>query len=251
MKPLNNYFSEETLSHLKPQQGLSERYQRRALNVTLACKLTHVYGKYHLVMLHRQLAMSEEKTTYQQAERQAALMNQMTHFHSSPSDFLHTQEESTDESIDTYLEYKQLSEEYSDEQFVPTIVDQFCKMVYEDDDHFIFFKPFCNLYFSVYADALLWYQQGKIDYKTFCMEFQELSWMDGRRTPLNGRKLRMYIMSMREVVEAYKSFVLKMKSAVRQFLGLGRRYTVLPCSTALWAASNNALKSPSYSPPTE
>ena len=197
------YFSEITLCHLKPQQGLSKRYQQRAMDVTLACKLTHVYGKYHLAMLHRQLAMSEERTTYQQAERQAAMMNQMTLFHSSPSDFMHTQEESTDESIDTYKEYKRMVEGYSDEQFVPSIVEQFCKMVYEDDDHFIFFKPFCNLYFSVYADALLWYQQGKIDYTTFCMEFQELSWMDGKRTPLNGRKLRMYIMSMREVVETY------------------------------------------------
>ena len=203
MKIRKDYFSEETLSHLKPQQGLSERYKRRALDVTLACRLTHVYGKYHLAMDYRQLAMSEEQTTYQQAERQAEMMNQMTLFHSSPSDFLHTQDESTDESIETYLEYKQLLEEYRDEQFVPAIVDQFCKMVYEDDDHFIFFKPFCNLYFSVYAGALLWYQQGKIDFKTFCMEFQELSWMDGKRTPLNGRKLRMYIMSMREVVEAY------------------------------------------------
>ena len=202
-----NYFSEETLIHFKPQQGFSERYQRRALDVSLACKLTHVYGKYHLAMLHRQLAMSEEETTYQQAERQAEMMNQMTLFHSSPSDFLHTKDESTDESIDTYKEYKQLLEEYSDEQFVPSIVEQFCKMVYEDDDHFIFFKPFCNLYFSVYADALLWYQQGKIDYKTFCMEFQELSWMDGKRTPLNGRKLRMDIMSMRKVVKAYKNLM--------------------------------------------
>ena len=204
---IKNYFSEETLSHLKPQQGLSERYQQHALDVTLACKLTHAYGKYHLAMLHRELALSEERTTYQQAERQAAMMNQMTLFHSSPLDFMHTQEESTDESIDTYLEYKRMVEEYSDEQFVPSVVEQFCKMVYEDDDHFIFFKPFCNLYFSVYADALLWYQQGKIDYKTFCMEFQELSWMDGSRTPLNGRRLKMYIMSMREVVEAYKNVV--------------------------------------------
>ena len=164
----------------------------------------HVYGKYYLAMLHRELAMSEEQTTYQQAERTADMMNQITVFHSSPSDFLHTQEESTDKSIDTYLEYKRMVEEYSDKQFVPSVVEQFCKMVYEDDEHFIFFKPFCNLYFSVYADALLWYQQGKIDYKTFCMEFQELSWMDGRRTPLDGKRLKMYIMSMREVVEAYK-----------------------------------------------
>ena len=63
MKISNNYFSEETLCHLKPQQGLSERYLRHAQDVTLACKLTHVYGKYHLAMLHRELAMSEERTT--------------------------------------------------------------------------------------------------------------------------------------------------------------------------------------------
>ena len=207
MESPNNYFSKETLSHLRPQQGLSERYQRRAFDVTLACKLTHVYGKYHLVMLYRELVMSEERTTYQQAERQAEMMNQITVFQSSPLDFLHTQEQSTDESIETYKEFKRLMEEYSDEQFVPSIVEQFCKRVYEDDDNFIFFKPFCNLYFSVYADALLMYQQGKTDYSTFCREFQELSWMDGKRTPLDGKRLKMYIMSMREVVEAYKKLL--------------------------------------------
>ena len=197
------YFSETTLCHLRMQHGLSARHRQRSLDVTLACKLTLTYGKYHLMMLHRQLAMSEERTSFQQAERTADMMNKMTVFHSSPTDFLHTQEQSTDESIDVYKEYKQLVAEYSDEHFEPAIVDQFCKTVYEDDEHFIFFKPFCNLYFSVYADALLWYQQGKIDYDEFCMQFQELSWMDGHRTPLDGKRLKMYIMSMREVVEAY------------------------------------------------
>ena len=197
------YFSEETTDHFKLQKEASERYLQRALDITLACKLTLTYGKYHLMMLHRQLSMSEERTSFQQAERTADMMNKMTIFHSSPTDFLHTQEQSTDESIDVYKEYKQLVAEYSDEHFEPDIVDQFCKTVYEDEEHFIFFKPFCNLYFSVYADALLWYQQGKIDYDEFCMQFQELSWMDGRRTPLDGMRLKMYIMSMREVVEAY------------------------------------------------
>lgn len=75
------YFSEKTLRHLKPQQGLSERYQQRAIDVTLASKLTHAYGKYHLAMLHRELFMTEEKTSYQQAERMAAMMNQMTVVH--------------------------------------------------------------------------------------------------------------------------------------------------------------------------
>ena len=196
-------FSKDTIYNLKPILDISVRHQQRALDVTLACKLTHVYGKYHLAMLHRELDMSEERTTYQRAERQAAMMNQITVFQSSPSDFLHTQEESTDESIDAYKEFKGLMEDYSDEQFVPAVVEQFCKMVYEDEDHFIFFKPFCNLYFSVYADALLWYQQGKIEYNEFCMQFQELSWMDGHRTPLDGKRLKMYIMSMREVLWAY------------------------------------------------
>ena len=62
MKSPNNYFSEGTLTRLKPHQGLPEHYQRRALDVTLACKLTHVYGKYYLAMLHRELSMSEEQT---------------------------------------------------------------------------------------------------------------------------------------------------------------------------------------------
>ena len=63
----SRYFSEEALCHLKPQQGMSERYQRRAIDVTLAAKLTLTYGKYHLALLHRQIAMSEEQTTYQQS----------------------------------------------------------------------------------------------------------------------------------------------------------------------------------------
>ena len=198
------YFSEETIQHLALHNGQSRRHYQRSQDIKLACKLTLTYGKYHLMMLHRQLAMSEERTSFKQAERTADMMNKMTIFHSSPTDFLHNQEQSTDESIDVYKEYKQLVAEYSDEHFEPAIVDQFCKTVYEDEEHFIFFKPFCNLYFSVYADALLWYQQGKIDYNEFCMQFQELSWMNGKRKPLNMSMLKMYIMSMREVVDLYK-----------------------------------------------
>ena len=199
-----SYFSEETLNHLRLQQGLSSPHRQRSLDITLACKLTLTYGKYHLMMDYRRLAMSKHQITYQEAERQAEMMNQITIVHHSAADFLDTPDDRVNESIDTYKEYKRLLEEYSDEVFVPSIVEEFCKRVYEDDEHFIFFKPFCNLYFSVYADALLWYQQGKIGYEEFCMQFQELSWMDGSRTPLDGKRLKMYIMSMREVVDFYK-----------------------------------------------
>ena len=126
---------------------------------------------------------------------------------------MHTQEESTNDSIDAYKEFKQLVEEYADEHFMPAVVEEFCKRVYEE--HFIFFKPFCNLYYSVYADAMLQYQQSRIDYATFCYEFQELSWKDGRRTPLDGRRLRRYVASMREVVEAYKILLFAAKAQKR------------------------------------
>lgn len=62
------YFSETILSHLNPQLGLSERYQCRAIDVTLAAKLTLTYGKYHLAMLNRELAIIKNRSTYQQAE---------------------------------------------------------------------------------------------------------------------------------------------------------------------------------------
>lgn len=58
-----NYFSEKTLSHLKTQKILSERYQCRTINVTLACKLIHAYGEYRMVTLSRKPAMSKERTT--------------------------------------------------------------------------------------------------------------------------------------------------------------------------------------------
>ncbi len=116
-----NYFTKKTLRHLKPQQGLSVRYQQRAIEVTLAAKLTHAYGKYHLAMFHRELFMSEEKTSYQQAERMAEMMNKMTIIHSSPSDFLQTKEESVNECINTYKEFRQLVDEYSDEMFMPSV----------------------------------------------------------------------------------------------------------------------------------
>lgn len=85
-----NYFFERTLRYLKPQQGLSMRYQCQALEVTLDCKLTLTYGKYHLAMLPRELFKSEENPSCQQTERMAEMMNHMTIIQCSPSDFLHT-----------------------------------------------------------------------------------------------------------------------------------------------------------------
>ena len=45
-----NYFSEETISHLRPQHGLSKRYLLRSLDAMLACKLTLTYGLYAQMM---------------------------------------------------------------------------------------------------------------------------------------------------------------------------------------------------------
>ncbi len=51
MQKVDN-FTEPTIGHEKPQQGLSKRYRHHAIDVTLAAKLTLTYGKYHLAVLH-------------------------------------------------------------------------------------------------------------------------------------------------------------------------------------------------------
>lgn len=206
MSQTSNYFSCKTVGNLKLHQVMSARHQCRAIDVTLACKLTLAYGKYHLMMQHRYLAISTEpQISYHQAEVMADVMNKMTVIHSSPTDFLQTQEESTDESIENYREYKKCVEAFADDYFVPSVVERFCKVVYDDEDKYYFFKAFCNLYYSLYADVLLSYQAGEMDYATFCDQFQELSWGDGHKTPLDATRLKRYIAAMREVVELYKS----------------------------------------------
>lgn len=78
-----NYFSNETLNHLRQKDRLSNHHHQRSLDITLACKLTLVYGKYHLMMDYRQFAISKHQMTYQEAERQAEMMNQITIVHHS------------------------------------------------------------------------------------------------------------------------------------------------------------------------
>ena len=87
--------------------------------------------------------------------------------------------------------------------FVPEVVELFCERVYEADDYYGF-KAFCNLYYYVYAEDLLLYQIGEIGYGEFVDSFQEISLFNGKRSPLNGEKLKRYIRTMRQVVELYK-----------------------------------------------
>lgn len=99
-----SYFTKETLKHLRMQQGEPARHRQRSLDITLACKLTLTYGKYHLMMDYRRLAMSKHQITYQEAERQAEMMNQITIVHHSAADFLDTPDDRVNESVDTYRE---------------------------------------------------------------------------------------------------------------------------------------------------
>ena len=45
---------------------------------------------------------------------------------------------------------------------------------------------------------------GEIGYREFVDSFQEISLFNGKRSPLNGEKLKRYIRTMRQVVELYK-----------------------------------------------
>ncbi len=197
------YFTAKTMSHLRLDCSLGYRHRIRAMEAVLACKLTLTYGRYHIMMDLRQLALSEEHLSYQQAEIMAGILSQMSLLETKTTDLLRSQDEEIDESIQTYEEYRNYLNLFKGGWFVPEVVELFCKRVYEADDYYGF-KAFCNLYYYVYAEELLLYQLGEIEYEEFASNFQELSLFNGKFFPLNGEKLKLYIETMREVVELYK-----------------------------------------------
>ena len=46
-----------------------------------------------------------------------------------------------------------------------------------------------------------------IDYQTFTEQFQELKLFSGKREPLNGRELKLFIKTMRKIVDLYKKIM--------------------------------------------
>lgn len=197
------YFTEETMKHLRPGHGIGYKHRMRTLEAMLACQLTLTYGKYHVMMDLRQLAMSEEHMSYQQAEVMADILNQISIKETKPTDLLSSQDEDVDESIQIYKEYRYYLEMFKGGWFVPDVVEMFCERVYEADDYYGF-KAFCNLYYYVYAEVLMLYQIGEIGYAEFVVGFQEISLFNGKRSPLNGEKLKRYVRTMRQIVELYK-----------------------------------------------
>ena len=201
------YFSEETMRHLLPLESRSERWQFRALDALLACKLTLVYGRYHMMSDLRYLAISEPHESYAQAEKLADLLNQFVPTcHTSPAYFMRTSAEYVDESIDAYKEYEHYLNIFEGRFFCSSVAQRFCEMVYEADDYYTF-KAFSNLNYSFFAEVLLLYQIGSIDYHDFVNQFQEISLMTGKRSPLTSAELKLYIRTMRKIVDLYKSLM--------------------------------------------
>lgn len=201
------YFSEGTMRHLLPLEAPTERWLLRALDAILACKLTLLYGRYHLMSDLRYLALIEHRESYAQAEMMADFLNQLVPaHHTSPADLMRTSEEYMDESIDAYKEYEHYLSIFKGRFFCPTVAQRFCEMVYEADDYYTF-KAFSNLNYSVFAEALLFYQMGAIDYHSFVNQFQEISLVSGKRSPLTSAELKLYLRTMRKIVNLYKSLL--------------------------------------------
>ena len=201
------YFSEETMRHLLPLESRTERWLLRALDALLACKLTLVYGRYHMMSDLRYLAISEHHESYAQAEKLADLLNQLVPTcHTSPAFFMRTSAEYVDESIDAYKEYEHYLNIFEGSFFCSSVAQRFCELVYEADDYYTF-KAFSNLNYSVFAETLLLYQIGSIDYHDFVNQFQEIGLMTGKRRPLTFAELKLYIRTMRKIVNLYKSLL--------------------------------------------
>ena len=201
------YFSEGTMNHLVFGNETSSRWKRRAVEVSLACKLTLVYGRYHMMSDLQSLAMNDEQTSYSQAEVMADFLNQLVPMsHTLPSDFMKTKAEYIEETIDVYKEYEHYLSLFEGDCFFIETARRFCETVYAADDYYTF-KTFSNLDYSIYAETMLLYQMGGIDYLTFVNRFQRISLFDGRRDPLKKAELDLYIRTMRKIVNLYMSLL--------------------------------------------
>ena len=201
------YFSELTTIHLRPRFASTSRWLLRSVEAMLACKLTLVYGRYHMMMDLRSLVVSDYHESYEHAEVMADFMNCLLPFqHTTPSDLMQSRESYADQPIDMYKEYKHYLELFEGEGFLSEVAKQFCKIVYDADDYYTF-KAFSNLYYSVYAETLLLYQFEKIDYPTFVDQFQEISIFERKRKPLKSSTFKLYLKTMHKVVNLYKSLL--------------------------------------------
>jgi len=202
------YFTEKTMLRLILENATaSNRLTLRSVEVMLACKLTLTYGIYHQMMDWRTLAISDETMPYKEAENMAGFLNQLVPAHyTTPTDLMHTQEDSENETIKFYEKYKKYLDLFEGMAFVPKVVDKFCETVFKADDYYTF-KAFCNFNYSIYAELLLLYQMRRIDYQTFVEQFQELKLFDGNRKPLNGRNLKLYLKTMHTIVDLYKAIM--------------------------------------------
>lgn len=206
------YFSEKTMQHLRLQGITQSRMLNRYVKAMLACKLTLVYGRYHLMMDLRSLVVSEFQESYEHAEALSEFLNCLVpSHHTSPSDLIQSQEEYIDESIDAYKEYEHYLKLFEGDCFYPKIAEHFCKTIYDADDYYTF-KAFCNYNYSIYAETLLLYQFGQIDYITFVKLFQDINLFDGTRKPLNTAKLKLFLKTMHRVVDLYLNLIAKFVS---------------------------------------
>ena len=203
----HGYFSELTTIHLRPRFASTSRWLLRSVETMLACKLTLIYGRYHMMMNLRSLVVSDYHESYEHAEVMADFMNCLLPFqHATPSDFMQSRESYADQSIDIFKEYKHYLELFEGDCFLPEVAKQFCKTVYDADDYYTF-KAFSNLNYGVYAETLLLYQFEKMDYPTFVDQFQEISLFERKRKPLKSSDFKLYLRTMHKVVELYKSLL--------------------------------------------
>lgn len=173
------YFTENTMLRLILKNAIgSNRLILRSVETMLACKLTLTYGPYQQMRNLHYIATTGKTESYESAEMFSNMLNLMVPtYHTTPNDFIHSQEDYMNDSIDKYEEYKKYLNLFEGMGFIPIVVDKFCKTLYDTDDYYDF-KASSNMHYIVYSEALLLYQMKQIDYQTFVQQFQRINMFD-------------------------------------------------------------------------
>ena len=211
------YFSEKTMLRLILKNAIgSNRLVVRSVETMLACKLTLTYGPYQQMHDLQYIATTGKTESYESAEMFSNMLNLMVPTrHTSPTDFMHSQEDYINDSIDKYEEYKKYLNLFEGMGFVPKVVDKFCETLYNTDDYYGF-KASSNMHYIVYSEALLLYQMEQIDHLTFMQQFQRINLFDGHRKPLTGTMLKQILNTIHPIVDLYKK-VLAESGALSDF----------------------------------
>ena len=156
------------------------------------------YHHYTVMELYRKSLQIEN--TWKDAEHMSYWMNVLIpYMECSPTDFLHDKDETTDEVLDNYDEFKKWAKIASAAGVSEKTLTAFCKNVDNLQSVFIL-KAFGHIFYPDWLMALFLYLNNAISKTVLQKTFVEYSLFTGNSKPANIAEFRKVVIEIEKVV---------------------------------------------------